>query len=295
MTISLRGTLDPAPDKRLKSTPMVEVSLFDRVLATTVEGVLIGVSLGRIGEALAGASVGAPGLITVEATVADASEIDRAAEAMLVAATRLSDAIRSGYPAAGLVGQRPAFVSFEKRIKDGAWVGLNHWPPAEATIIYQPVTSAAAQLALENGIGLTERLLGQAKFWAQHAESNDAETAVLLAAIAVESHAKSVLTSSLTQRGDAKLAAVLFGKPSPSTSSAADLYDKVAMSILDRSYKLDHLAHYRKLAKLFESRNQVAHTGRLAVESYAEARHLARVHVHIAGMATRWLSAVSSE
>lgn len=234
------------------------------------------------------------GLITVLATANADTQIDEVAQAMMTAATRLSDAIRSRQPNVGLVGQPPEFVSFAIRKEGGTWGSYNYWPPSRPWYVNDVMETDYVVSVLTDGLGLTERLLAQAVFWSFHAEGSDPQTAVLLAAIACESHAKAAFQAILDRRSDGLLGDVLFGKNPPSTFSSSDLYHRVAIAMVGHSLKDAEPATYKSLVKLFELRNKVAHTGRLeSGSSAAESLELAQTSVRAAYAAVAWLRSAS--
>lgn len=234
------------------------------------------------------------GLITVLATANTDIQIDEVAQAMMTAATRLSDAIRSRQPNVGLVGQPPEFVSFAVRKEGGSWGSYNFWPPIRPAYLNDVLDTDYVVSALTDDLSLTDRLLAQAAFWSFHAEGSDPQTAVLLAAIACESHAKATFQAILDRRSSGLLGDVLFGKTPPSTFSSSDLYHRVAIAMVGHSLKDADPATYRSLVKLFELRNKVAHTGRLeSGPSVAELLKLAQMSVRAAYGAVEWLRSVS--
>lgn len=295
MAIELRGVLDPAPIKRISTAGHIEVALTEMTHAVEVGGhsVHLSIASGSTPESYieGGTYVG---LITVQATANADTDIDEVAQAMMTAATRMSDAIRSRQPNVGLVGQPPEFISFAVRKEGGAWGSYNYWPPRRPWYVYDVIDTDYVVSALTDDLGLTERLLAQAVFWSFHAEGSDPQTAVLLAAIACESHAKSTFQAVLDTRSNGLLGDVLFGKIPPSTFSSSDLYHRVAIAMVGQSLKDAEPGTYKSLVKLFELRNKVAHTGRLeSGPSTAESLKLAQTSVRAAHSAVAWLRSAS--
>jgi hypothetical protein len=228
MTRHFRGGVDPAPDKRLFHQAMVDRELIDQVIAVSVDGFEINVSIARSEASIDDSSEAVwAGPIAVWASTFDGANAGEVAAAMMSVVTRYSDATRASYPNAGLVGQPPSFVSFESCGSNGEWKAHTNWPASESTlVIREPVDVDYVRDAVQNEVGLTERLIGQANYWAVHSDALDPETAVLLAAIATESQAKRVFASHLSNSGQPELATVTFGKNPPSAFPAARLYDK---------------------------------------------------------------------
>jgi hypothetical protein len=295
VAIELRGVLDPAPIKRMSTAGYIEVALTEMTHAVDVGGHTVHLSIASGNTATSHIDGGTfAGLITVLATANAETQIDEVAQAMLTAATRLSDAIRSRQPNVGLVGQPPEFVSFAVRKEGGTWGSYNYWPPSRPWYVNDVLDTDYVVSALKEDLSLTERLLAQAAFWSFHAEGSDPQTAVLLAAIACESHAKSTFQAILERRSDGLLGDVLFGKIPPSTFSSSDLYHRVSIAMVGHSLKDAEPATYRSLVKLFELRNKVAHTGRLeSGPSAAESLKLAQTSVRAAYKAVAWLRSTS--
>lgn len=269
MSLELRGTLDPAPVKRISTAVEVEPTLVDVTHRVHIDEFEVAITLQTLASAnfsVEGAAIG--GLIVVSTVVPTRDHIDSGASAMMTAALRMSDALRAAKPSIGLVGQPPEFVSFAVRdLPDGRWGSYNHWPPSRPWYIYPTATEETVVRALQRDLTLVERLLAQATYWAAHAAGNDPYTAVLLAAIACESHAKSVFAESLAARGEQALSALLLARSDLVAPRAADLYSEVALSIVGKSLKVDDRSAYNRLQKLFELRNKVAHTGSFGVRS----------------------------
>ncbi|MFW0772244.1 hypothetical protein ACLRGI_03655 [Paenarthrobacter nitroguajacolicus] len=295
MTIDLRGVLDPAPTKHIGTSGYIEVALTEMTHEVDVGGHAVHLSIASGNTAMSSTEGGTfVGLITVLATADDDTQIDEVAQAMMTAATRLSDAIRSRQPNVGLVGQPPEFVSFAVRKEGGTWGSYNYWPPTRPWYVNDVLETDYVVSALKDDLGLTDRLLAQAAFWSFHAEGSDPQTAVLLAAIACESHAKSTFHAIFESRNDGLLGDVLFGKIPPSTFSSSDLYHRVAIAIVGHSLKDIEPATYKGLVRLFELRNKVAHTGRLEPGlDAAESLRLAQASVRDAYAAVAWLRAIT--
>jgi hypothetical protein len=273
----------------------IEVALTEMTHAVDVDGhyILLSIANGNTDTSYIEGGTYA-GHITVLANATEETQIDEVAQAMMTAATRLSDAIRSRQPNVGLVGQPPEFVSFQVRKEGGTWGSYNYWPPIRTWYVNPVLDTDYVVSALAEDLGLTERLLAQATFWSFHAEGSDPQTAVLLAAIACESHAKSTFQVILDRRSDGLLGDVLFGKIPPSTFSSADLYHRVAIAMVGHSLKDAQPTTYKGLVKLFELRNKVAHTGRFPPEtSAAESLKLAQTSVRAARKAVAWLRSAS--
>jgi hypothetical protein len=294
VTFQLRGELDPVPNKRVSAAAPVERALTEKVHEISIAGFDISVALADATSArfsVEGAALA--GYITVTTTVSTQVEIEPAATAMITAATRLSDAIRSAKPSVGLVGQPPDFVSFAVRENDGVWSSYNHWPPARTWYVYDIIKADQVELALQHDLSLTDRLLAQATYWAFHAAGDDPSSAVLLAAIACESHAKRVFHHALQARGELLLGELLL--TNALASRAFELYGPIAAAVLGRSLKVDHPSTYQQLRSLFELRNQVAHTGSMAAKVPPnDARAVAFTAVRAARHAAAWLTSVIS-
>ena len=290
-----RIRVDPAPDKRMLRQFQIARGLVDKPLTVEIDGYQIRASIGRAAYSTTSDDVESAwgGLITVETTAANALK-GGVSNALLTAANRISDAIRAAYPNAGLVGQPPLPVSYETRIAGGAWKA---WPfsintPDQALILREPVTAERVEVALQHDVSLTEKLLGQATYWAMHADTLDPESAVLFAAIAAETHAKRTFTDSLAKADYSKIADMLFGvRP-----RAIDLYDVVARSIVGKSYRTEQPKAFTALRRLFELRNDVAHGGLITRSSSREhAIDEARRGTIAATWATSWLSRIATD
>jgi hypothetical protein len=292
--IELRGELDPAPIKRTSTRGYIEMALTGHEHAVTIDGYDIRISIASGNTATSYIEGGTyAGLITVLSTTESENDIDSTAEAMMVAATRVSDAIRVKQPNVGLVGQPPEFVSFAVRKDGGTWGSYNYWPPSRPWYINQVVEADFVVTALERDLGLTDRLLAQATFWSLHAAASNPQTAVLLAAIACESHAKSTFQTVLSGEGNGGIGEVMFDKTPPTTFSAADLYSRVALAIVGQSLKDADKSTFRALEKLFQLRNKVAHTGELgAALNRADSLELAQNAVRAARKSVYWLNGV---
>ncbi|MFG6444729.1 hypothetical protein ACFXQA_05590 [Microbacterium sp. P07] len=294
MTIELRGELDPVPIKRISTSAPVEPALTNKLHRVSIDGFEIMLALAdatSMSFSVEGAAVA--GLITVATEASDRAGIDRAARAMMTAAMRFSDAIRSAKPNVGLVGQPPEFVSFAVRERGGEWGSYNHWPPASPWYVYETIKAADVEDALQQDLGLVDRLLAQATYWAAHAAGSDPSTALLLAAIASESHAKRTFHSVLEARGEGALGELLL--TNVLSSRAFELYGPIAQAVVGRHLKTDHPLLYKGVGRLFELRNKVAHTGALDADTTREtAAADALSAVRSARGATRWLTGVVS-
>lgn len=292
MTFELRGELDPVPNKRVSTSAPVERALTEKVYQVSIAGFEVSMQLADVTSALFSVEGAAlAGNVTVTTNVSTKAQIEPAAAAMMTAATRLSDAIRSAKPSVGLVGQPPEFVSFAVRENGGAWRSYNHWPPSRPWYVYDTISAAQVELALQHDLGLTERLLAQATFWAAHAAGDDPSSAVLLAAIGCESHAKRVFHDALQTRGEGPLGELLL--TNTLSSRAFELYGPIAAAVVGRSLKADQPSTYRHLTRLFELRNKVAHTG--GFDAKVEPGHapaVALTAVRAARQAAAWLTSV---
>ena len=293
--VEYRIRVDPAPDKRMFRQVQIAGDLLGRTLTVNVEGIEIRATISRADFSADDDSEGGwGGLITVESATDDATQSGAVAASMISVATRFSDAIRAAYPNAGLVGQPPLPVSYESRTDGGPWKSWQFQGGGPgAMIIRAPVTAAHVEEALERDVGLTEKLLGQAGYWAMHADTLDPESAVLFAAIAAETHAKRIFTAHLATLGQTEIADIMFGPRPPFKS--ADLYHLVARAMFKRSYKDDHPQAFKLIERLFSARNDVAHRGLIRSTSRKDAIDLARQCSIGAGRATKWLSRVSED
>lgn len=285
--------LDPAPIKRVSTAVEVEPSLVDVTYRVEIDGYDIAISLGTHaspGFSVEGAAIG--GLITVSTTVPTREHIDAGASAMMTAALRMSDALRISKPSIGLVGQPPEFVSFVTREPpDTNWGSFNHWPPARPWYVYPTIKAEDVVEALQRDLTLVDRLLAQATYWAAHASGNDPYTAVLLAAIACESHAKAVFSEALASRGEQPLSELLLARSDLIAPRALELYGPVALAIIGKSLKNENRKLYNDLQRLFELRNKVAHTGAFVPQQKGDDPNAdALAAVRTARQAVAWLS-----
>lgn len=184
-----------------------------------------------------------------------------AIDAVLSAATRLSDSIRIIQPSVGLAGESPEMLvclaidpdTFEEvtipvPIRKG--IGMITGYPA--------LSVEMAQQALRDGPDLTSTLLAQASYLSRSVRDPQPGLAVLLAAVACEAHAKEILLERANP-STRPLLDTLLRKPRIFQEPALELFGEVAKAVLGRSLRDDDRLLWKKIDELFQVRNKMAH------------------------------------
>lgn len=209
-------------------------------------------------------------------------EMRSAVAAVRFAAARLSDALRIEQPPVGMVGELPIALSLKatdltQGLELRAPEPLN---PGYAIIAGLPaLTTEAAKSALKDGVSPPRALLAQARYLTQSTNSPQPGIAVLLAAVAVETHAKQMLTASWPPGSTPSLRSLR-----ERHRTAADLYGAIAKTVFGRSLEEEDPALWEELRALFKARNKMAH------ESHAPAHGEAGPHVVAAMRSMAWLN-----
>jgi hypothetical protein len=148
--------------------------------------------------------------------------------------------------------------------------------PREKALTTTQVTDLIRQIETGQPVPFAESLLADAEYlaWAGDWESSDPLRAILMAAIACEVKAKFVLREGIPPEQAALLDYVL-DNPREVTVTAADgLFNKVMMAAQGRSLRDDDRELFKRISRLFEVRNRVAHRGEWPATD--EARELVR-------------------
>jgi hypothetical protein len=115
---------------------------------------------------------------------------------------------------------------------------------------------------------LPELLLADAQFIASSAEPPDPSRALLIAAVACEVKIKAFLRTSATAE-QAPLMELLLSNPRDWSLAAAALFDKPLKIVASRSLK-EEQGLWKRIRKLFEQRNALAHRGKVPTEDEAK-------------------------
>ncbi|MDK9499897.1 hypothetical protein QEZ40_005516 [Streptomyces katrae] len=204
-----------------------------------------------------------------------------AVAAIRFAAARLSDAIRVEQPSVGMVGEIPKVLSLtamdtarglELRVPEP----LN---PGYGMVRGLPVlTIERASQALRDGVVPARALLSQARHLTQSTNSPQPGMAILLAAVAAETHAKELFKSFRPPGSTPSLRSL-----QEKHGTAVDLYGPIAKAVIGRSLEDSDPTLWVELGGLFSARNKMAH--RLKTPTHPDARRLV-----VAGMrAIEWL------
>jgi hypothetical protein len=135
-------------------------------------------------------------------------------------------------------------------------------------------------------VPLPEELLADARFYLIAGEANDAPRALLSAAIATELKVKETLRGTV-RHGNAALLDVLLASPRDYSVAAFSLFDDVMEVVAGVSLRKADRDLFKRVQRLFEKRNALAHRGELPDEEEA------KVCVGAAGQAFRWLDTIS--
>jgi hypothetical protein len=205
--------------------------------------------------------------VDVEADVPDGEARDPAlramADAALSAATRLADGVRQQEPWQGLVGSQPEVVGaellatgIETVIEPADWLARRPRPLVVTSDLLSFEQLSAT--VLEGGLDPAQQLLAQARYFGHFAADPQPGLAVLLAAMACESRAKTVLLDGAPTE-QVELLRVLLESPRIFQQPAFELFDKVAKASVGRSLRDDDKELFKAIIRLFEVRNSIAH------------------------------------
>ncbi|MGW8847776.1 hypothetical protein ACWGNE_08340 [Streptomyces xiamenensis] len=214
-------------------------------------------------------------------------ELKGAVTAIRFAAARLSDALRLEQPNVGMVGDIPKMLSLTARDMTGDRELKVPEPlsPGYPIIRGFPVLSAeAAANALRDGVSPPRALLSQARYLTQSTRSPQPGLAVLLGAVAAETYAKQTLQSCRPSGSSPSLRSL-----TQAHGKAVELYGPVTRGVLGRTLEVDDPALWKDLARLFSTRNKMAH--QLSTPTHLDASRL----VVVAMQAMDWLGTVVTE
>ena len=139
------------------------------------------------------------------------------------------------------------------------------------------LTRDVAVLALRDGVSPTRAVLSQARYLTLPTNSPQPGLAVLLAAVAAETHAKRALRLCLPSARALKTLQDQAG-------TALALYGEIALQVIGRSLEVEEPVVWGELAQLFTARNKMAH--HLATPAHLDARRM----VVAAMQAMDWLA-----
>jgi hypothetical protein len=184
-----------------------------------------------------------------------------AMDSLRIAATRLSDSLRTIQPSVGHPGDSPqalqcVAIDFETNEKIVIPVPIGK---AIGMVVGYPALSVRrAREVLRDGPDATSSLLAQARYLVIAVRDPQPGLAVLLAAVACEAHAKEVLLN----RADAMtkpLLDVFLRRARIFQEPALQLFGEVARAVLGRSLRDDNQKLWKQLDQLFQARNKMAH------------------------------------
>jgi hypothetical protein len=234
-----------------------------------------------------------------DAAVEALSEFHKKAENIAQLAARdFVDWVRrdTGLTTLGLSGAIPSQphqavfhdLDLNERLPMGFVTAVATLVPVEMTLSQELMTRAEERLANGETPSLAVSLLGDARSLQLGNARLDLARGVLAAAMACEVQIKTTLTELCDPESRALLEIVL-EKPREVTLQAASLLDLAAKAVVGRSLKDENRALYRRVIRLFEIRNAIAHRG--AVPEEAEARDA----IATAGEAMDWLRSLGSQ
>jgi hypothetical protein len=180
-------------------------------------------------------------------------------------------------------------TAWARILHDQAWLGLSSEHPPQIWVqelldaeTGEPISGTVRELvgirllseedALDEGamesiidrtrrrdpIPIAEALLRDAEYLAWHIHPSDFVRAVLLAAIACEAKIKGTLRK-LAPTGTRDLVDLVIDNPREVTLQAASLFDRSTRATVGRSLKDEQPALYKRITRLFELRNGIAH------------------------------------
>jgi len=132
--------------------------------------------------------------------------------------------------------------------------------PPERAITPADFAQAVAAITRGDMPPTAENLLSDAEYLAWNARPRDLTRAVLLAAVAAEVKVKTALRSKCAPQL-LPLVDVVLDNPREVTLAAASLFDSAASAALGRSLRSDDRELYKRVVRLFEVRNRIAHYG----------------------------------
>jgi hypothetical protein len=184
-----------------------------------------------------------------------------AVDALLTAATRLSDSIRIIQPHVGLPGESPevlACVASDRATGEEVTIPVPIREGIGIVVGYPALSVEMAQQVLQDGPDTTSYLLAQASYLVRSVPDPQPGLAVLLAAVACEAHVKEVLLER-AESATKPLLDTLLRKPRIFQEPALELFGEVARAVLGKSLRDDDRALWKKIDELFQARNKMAH------------------------------------
>jgi hypothetical protein len=173
-------------------------------------------------------------------------------------------------------------IDLDQRLPMGFITAAAMSIPPEMALSQELMRTVEERLTDGETPSLANSLLGDARSLQLGEARLDLARGVLAAAMACEVQVKTTLTELCSPESRALLEIIL-EKPREVTLQAASLFDLAAKAVVGRSLKDENRALYRRIVRLFEIRNAIAHRGEVPEEGEA------RGAIAAAGEAMDWL------